>query len=230
MISKPGELLGVTGARFSAEIDVNAGRIRGPRRRPSLSGGRQAKTRWSFNSDAFEEFLQWLSPNQEEAGRKYEQTRAKMVRFFAWRGCHISEELFDRTVDRVCRKIALGVHEFSVDVVAYCWAVGRFVLQEYWREVKISPVPEDLPCPEIKDSEKRECELERLEVCLNRLCPRDRDLITNYYRGAGRERIQQRKDLASSMGGMNAMRIQVCRIRARLRESFSNLAQDQPAD
>jgi hypothetical protein len=151
-----------------------------------------------------------------------------MIRFFTWRGCHIPDELFDRTVDRVCGKIALGAHEFSGDAVAYCWAVGRFILQEYWRGVKIGPVPEDLPCPEIKDSEKRERELERLEVCLNRLCPRDRDLITRYYQGAGRERIQKRKDMASTMGGMNALRIQVFRIRARLRESLSNLAEDQP--
>jgi hypothetical protein len=209
---------------------IEAGRLptRVVRRRRRLTERHQAYTRWSFNSDAFEKFLYWLSPNQEEAGRKYEQTRAKMVRFFTWRGCHIGEELFDRTVDRVCGKIALGAHELSGDAVAYCWGVGRFVLQEYWREVKTGPVPEDLPSPEIKDSDEREREFEWLEACLNGLCPRDRDLITRYYEGAGRERIQKRKDLASTMGGLNALRIQVFRIRARLRESFCNLARNQP--
>ncbi len=150
-----------------------------------------------------------------------------MVRFFTWRGCHKPEELFDRTIDRACSKIQLGAHELYGDAMAFCYAVGRFVLQEYWREVKLNPLPEDVPFPEIKDPERDEREFERLEILLNRLSQRDRDLIIAYYQGEGRERIQRRKDLAAALGGMNALRIQVFRIRAKLRAWLPGRGQDE---
>ena len=177
-----------------------------------------AKPRWSLAPEGFTKFLRWLSADREESGRKYEQIRTRLVRFFAWRGCHKPEELFDRTIDRVCGKIELAAHEPSGDALALCYAVATFVLQEYWREAKLTPIPANVPCLEVKDSETKESEIQRLEDCLKLLSQRDRDLITCYYHGMGRERIQRRKGLASTVGGMNALRIRVFRIRARLRK------------
>jgi hypothetical protein len=144
-----------------------------------------------------------------------------MVSFFSWRGCHIPEELFDRTVDRVCGKIQLGAAECSGDAFTFCYAVGRFVLQEYWREVKLVPMPDDPPFLKGNEPELKEQELQRLESCLGRLSQLERDLITAYYQGEGRERIHIRQQLAAEVGGANALRIQVFRIRARLREFLS---------
>jgi len=189
---------------------------------------RRGPARWSLTPHAFETLLRGLSPDREEAGRKYEDMRRKIVRFFARRGCNKPEELFDRTVDRACRKIDLGTREFSGDVLAFCYAVGRFVLREYyWREVKLAPLPEDVPFPDIRGHEKSEREFEMLEACLNRLSQSDRDLITAYYQGEGGERIRRRKELAGAVGGLNALRIKVFRIRARLREWFYDCEQDQ---
>jgi hypothetical protein len=179
---------------------------------------RSAEPRWLLTPEGFAKFLRWLATDREESGRKYEQIRTKLVKFFAWRGCHKPEELFDKTIDRVCRKIELAVLEPSGDALALCYAVAKFVLQEYWREAKLTPIPANVPCLEVKDSETKESEIQRLEDCLKLLSQRDRDLITCYYHGMGRERIQRRKGLASTVGGMNALRIRVFRIRARLRE------------
>lgn len=153
-----------------------------------------------------------------------------MVRFFNWRGCNNPEELFDRTIDRACSKIQLGAHELYGDAMAFCYGVGRFVLQEYWREVKLNPLPEDVALPEIKDPQRDEREFERLEIVLNRLSQRDRDLIIAYYQGEGRGRIQRRKDLAAALGGMNALRVQVFRIRAKLRACLAHRAQNEDED
>jgi hypothetical protein len=198
--------------------------------RSHLSAKRRLKTDWSLTAESFAKFLRWLSPDDDEAGRKYEQIRKKMVRFFTWRGCHIPEELFDKTVDRACRKIELGGPECSGDALAFCYAVGRFVLQEYWREAKPTPLPDAMQFPQMndpggidQDERRREC----LEKCLNRLSERSRDLITRYYQGEGRERIRKRKELASAMGGMNALRIQVFRIRSKLRDWVSAADNDK---
>jgi hypothetical protein len=181
-------------------------------------------TRWPLALEAFERFLRWLSPDREAAGRKYEQMRTKLVKSFTRRGCHDPEELFDRTIDRACSKIQLGAHELYGDATAFCYAIGRFVLQEYWREVKPSPLPEDVPLSKIKDPESDERQFERLEILLNRLSQGDRDLIIAYYQGDGQERIQRRKDLAAAVGGINALRIQVFRIRAKLRRGLFDSA------
>jgi hypothetical protein len=185
------------------------------------------EVRPTLTTVSFEMFLCWLSPDRDAAGKNYERIRTKMVSFFSWRGCHIPEDLFDRTVDRVCRKIELGAAECSGDALAYCYAVGRFVLQEYWREVKVAPLPHDPPFLMGNDVERKEHELQRLESCLGRLSQSDRDLITRYYQGEGQERIRIRRQLATQVGGINALRIQVFKIRARLRELLSGTAQNQ---
>ena len=192
--------------------------------RRHLSGRRRLRTDWSLTAESFAKFLRWLSPHEEEAGGRYEQIRKKLVRFFTWRGCHIPDELFDETVDRACRKIELGSPESSGDALAFCYAVGRFVLQEYWRKLKPVQLTEALqflqmPGPGGIDQDERR--QKRLEECLNRLDANSRELITRYYEGDGRERIGRRKELAAAIGGMNALRIQVFRIRRKLRDWVS---------
>jgi hypothetical protein len=196
------------------------------KRRYRRSPRRSAKPPWLLTPEAFAKFLRWLATDREESGRKYERIRTRLVRFFAWRGCHNPEELFDKTIDRVCRKIELAALEPSGDALALCYAVATFVLQEYWREAKLTPIPENIGYLEVKDSEEKEREIQRLEECLTLLSQCDRDLITCYYDGMGRERIQRRKGLASTVGGMNALRVRVFRIRARLREWDSERNRD----
>ena len=174
-------------------------------------------TRWSLTPKAFAKFLSWLAPDWEEAGRKYEQIRTKMLRFFARRGCHIPEELFDRTIDRICGKIEVEAIESIGDVLAFCYAVGRFVALEYWREMKLAALPEDAVSTEIEDPEQNERQFKWLERRLNTLNPCERRLIIAYYQFEGRERIRKRKALAMEVGGVNALRVQLCRVRARLR-------------
>jgi hypothetical protein len=147
-----------------------------------------------------------------------------MVRFFTWRGCHKPEELFDRTIDRACSKIEFSAHELCGDAMAFCYAVAKFVLHEYWREVKLNPLSEDVALP---NPERDEREFERLETSLSRLSQRDRDLIVAYYQGEGGERIQKRKNLAAALGGLNALRIHVFRIRAKLRACLRDQAIDE---
>src|SRR5262249_36046354 len=99
MICKPGGLPGVKGARSSAEIDAElfhraenelaafvaaVNTLHGEEQAHAAAGHwpRRAKTHWTLTLEAFERLLRWLSPDRDAAGRKYEQIRTKMVRFF----------------------------------------------------------------------------------------------------------------------------------------------------
>ncbi len=185
------------------------------------SGARAVRTDWSLTAESFETFLGWLSPSREDAGRKYEQLRKRLIKFFEWRGCHTPEALSDETVNRVAKRLAAAGVEGREGSFAYCYGVARLVLLEYWRRVKLEPMPADVPQPAVTEPEWSERDLECLNKCLGQLSAHDRTLITRYYQGDGRERIEIRRELAREVGGANALRIQVFKIRAKLRQWFT---------
>ena len=67
-------------------------------------------------------------------------------------------------------------------------------------------------------NEDREALLQYLDNALGQLEQTDRELILDYYRGDGRNKIEYRKAMARRLGvGPNALRLRVYRIRAQLR-------------
>jgi DNA-directed RNA polymerase specialized sigma24 family protein len=69
--------------------------------------------------------------------------------------------------------------------------------------------------------------LESLDRCLQKLKPEQRDLIGEYYRDTGREKIERRRDLANRLGiTMNALGIRAYRIRDALMECVALGAAD----
>jgi len=164
-----------------------------------------------------DEFLSWLSPDREEAERKYKELRRKLIQYFTRRGCHIPDELADETVDRASKKIAEGKVDRSVNPKSYCFGVAKNVDKEYQRSPQPDALDLDLPFvqPEPTWSER---DLACLEECLARLKEHDRDLLTSYYQYTGSEKIKKHKEMAEKDGGMNALRIRIHRIRNFLRD------------
>jgi DNA-directed RNA polymerase specialized sigma24 family protein len=67
---------------------------------------------------------------------------------------------------------------------------------------------------EAESEAMREQRLECLDRCLGQLEPAQRDLIVEYYRGTGRQKIEARRNLAARLGiSMNALSIRASRIR-----------------
>nr|MDQ3743617.1 hypothetical protein [Acidobacteriota bacterium] len=56
------------------------------------------------DQDDFDSLLAWLDADREEAGKKYESIRLRLIRIFTCRGRHDSEELADETIRRVTLK------------------------------------------------------------------------------------------------------------------------------
>ena len=180
---------------------------------------------WTLDQSAFDRLLERLDPDRAVAGQRYERARAKLQKFFEWRGVGDPTDLPDRTIDRVARKLTEGVELRQDDPYGYFHGVALNVLREHWREparqwTPLDEVPERLTQPSletVQDREARDRLLERsvacLRRCLGRQTPAHSALLLRYHTTGG-SRIDARKDLASALGiAPGALRIRVFRLR-----------------
>jgi hypothetical protein len=169
----------------------------------------------TLTPEAFGKFLRWLSVDDELAVREYQTIRAKLIRFFVHKGCTHADDLFDKTVDIVVGKIE-SCEQYS-NPLAYCYGVARNVWYQDTRERKPTVMDVDVAPLEHPDPKVRELELQCLERCLSQMPPGDRDIVVRYHAGQGRNKIHARSLLADGVGGANALRIKMYRIRKELR-------------
>ncbi len=80
--------------------------------------------------------LRWLSPDEEQAVRRYQNLRQKLVVLFARRGVFssVAEELADETLERTGHTLAAGEVIRHAEPMAYLHGVAKNVLLEYWRK------------------------------------------------------------------------------------------------
>jgi DNA-directed RNA polymerase specialized sigma24 family protein len=162
--------------------------------------------------DAFEALLRWLAPDREEAGRRYEQIRHRLIRIFGCRGCTESDILADETINRVARKVGDLVTTYQGDPALYFYGVANKIHLEQLKKAK-PPVTE---WHETKE-DAYEAEFQCLERCMEKLTMDNRDLVLKYYDNEKHAKIEQRKLLAETLNiGLNALRIRAHRIRLTL--------------
>jgi DNA-directed RNA polymerase specialized sigma24 family protein len=174
---------------------------------------REAKR--ALTPEAFGKFLRWLSEDDEVAVREYQSIRTKLVRYFIHKGCADPDDLFDKTVDIVVGKIESCAE--CPSPLAYCYGVAKNVWHQDTRERRSVTMDDDFASPDYPDQKMRELELKCLDLCLDQLLPGERDIVTQYHGLQGRDKIEIRRRLADGVGGMNALRIKMCRIRMELR-------------
>jgi len=164
--------------------------------------------------------LDWLDPDREQAGIKYEQIRSRLIKIFTGRGCIDPEELADETINRVTSKLKEIQNEFKGDRARYFFGVANKVYLEYLR--RKAPQPPSTTT----DSARAELEYRCLERCIERLSEEDRALLLKDYGAKGRTQADRRKALAEELGiTLNALRIRVYRIRAALKECIEKCIQ-----
>lgn len=185
-------------------------------------GSKKAK---SLTQEAFASLLLWLSPDHDQAARKYLEIRLKLVKFFVRKGCVHAEDLADRTLDRAA-SIVLADPEKYCSPIGLCCGVARKVWLENLREVAPEALKSDeIPAPIKYNVAFGEREAVCLDCCLQELSGRDRDLITQYHQFQGSQKIETRKCLAETYGGLNKLRVTAHRIRLRLHECITNCVQ-----
>lgn len=162
---------------------------------------------------AFDSLLAWLDADREQAGKKYEEIRLRLIKIFTCRGRADAEELADETINRVTLKVSGLAKDYVGNPAPYFYGVAHKVYLEALR--KRPPVPP--PPPVEPRSAESEREYECLEECMERLPAESREMILEYYREDKRAKIDHRKQMALRLGiAQNALRIRAHRIRAGL--------------
>lgn len=182
------------------------------------------RAKWKASDASFARFLAWIDGGGDSQGEEYLALRQRLVAYFERKGCDISDELADETLERVNRRLD-EVGEIEVETPAkFFYITAKFVFLEYLRSGrrKESPIEtNELENFESRnsagDSEEKEKLSGCLERCLSSLDADERELIYGYYFGERRAKINNRRSLAAKLGlTPNALAIRACRIRERL--------------
>jgi len=171
--------------------------------------------------------LLWLGDDAAGGARRYEEIRGKLIVLFRLRGCPAPEDLADETIDRTARALLKPEFSFEGSPIAYFRGVARNVYLESLRRERrlIQDSIEDVmePATPPAGDAAVERQFACLEDCLDRLPPERKELLLNYYRGEKRSKIDHRQQLAATGGsGMNALRLQVFRLRKIVRNCMQN--------
>jgi len=168
--------------------------------------------------------LDWLDPDRERAGEKYELIRAKLMKILERRQCYVAEELADETINRVSHKVKDIAPTYQGDPALYFYGVLKNVYHEWILEVHPIPNPDPVYPPDSnEDSEDHDRVHECLDECLTKLDPTDREVILRYFEKSKRAKINCRKELAARLGiTLNSLRMKVHRINAKLRKCIND--------
>lgn len=173
-------------------------------------------TRWALTQEAFDTLLGWLDPEREQAGKRYEDIRLRLIKIFTCRGCHEPEDLADEAINRVAKRVGEIAETYTGDPALYFYGVANKIHLESLRKKVVRQLPpQPEPPPDDSEREYHEC----LERCMGRLLPQNRELVLQYYQEDKSAKIEHRQILADGLGiALNALRIRAHRIRTTLRQ------------
>lgn len=175
-------------------------------------------------SKNFNDLLNWFSANREESGKKYEEIRNGLIRFFYLKGCPDPEYLADETFNRVASKFSvLDLPEKTKPLNVFYGFASKIYL-EYSGSPKKKEVEFDahFHAPIILEesaAESIEKKHECLKKCLANLSIKESDLIVEYYNSGQGEKIKHRKELAEKYNiNPGTLQVKIYRLRKVLRK------------
>lgn len=177
------------------------------------------------DQDDFDSLIAWLDADREQAGKKYDSIRLRLIRIFTGRGRHDAEELADETIRRVTSKAAELSKTYVGDPALYFYGVAQKVFMEAVRKQPVVAPPPPPP-----DSDETERQYDCLDRCMRQLSEANRELVLEYYRFEKHEKITHRRILAERLRiGQNALRIRAHRIRLTLQRCVLECLEQEAA-
>jgi hypothetical protein len=176
----------------------------------------------ALSQETFERLLQWLGPDREGSAAKYRQVHQRLTRLFEFKGCACPEDLADRVIDRVAKRIQDLPPIESGEQMGLFYSFVRYVYLEHLRER--APAALEQPAADSDVERRHQC----LDLCLGRLADADRELILHYYRYPPGGKIQHRKAIAERMQiALNALRIRMCRLRSSIEQCVAQCVRSE---
>lgn len=179
-----------------------------------------------LTEQAFRRLLAWLDQGQDSEGQTYLEMRHRLVSYFDRKNCSGPEDLADETLNRLARRLEEEGTIETETPARYCYILARFVFMEYLRSTQrhqamltnMHPPPSQATKVVASDDAEQRM-LTCLEQCMGQLEPAKREIILSYYTGKEREKIDNRRALAQTLGiSVNALTIRACRIREKLED------------
>ena len=171
--------------------------------------------------------------NREAEAKCLEVTR-KLAVFFASRGCGEADDLAAETILRVAAKAAEVSRSIGEDPLGYFFGVARNVHLEWLRDARRETVkresafrdPTVHPSHQTNAWRNEEVVHRCLDRCMGTLTGTARRLLVSYYSYEKAAKIERHRRLAAEFGkSVNALRIEVHRLRKVLRQCVSGCVQ-----
>lgn len=174
-----------------------------------------------ITQEQFDLLLDWLDPNREVAGKKYETIRAGLIRVFVSKGFNDAEDLADETINRVIIRLPEMRDTYVGDPVRFFHGVARNVIREALRRREIAT---DVIVIWVDEKPVTGVERECLDTCLGLLPEEKSDLILDYYLYEGHDKIEHHKRMAKALGiSEGALRGRAHHIRKDLEHSLNKM-------
>ena len=177
-----------------------------------------SKERRTVTPEVFAQFLEFLSPDAEEAGRRYQRLLEKLIAFFNMRGLSDPVNAADETIDRAAIRITSGTP--VPDVGNFCLGIARYITKERLRLMQRESSAFVNFVADLANASNEQVErINRvLKPCFEQLAVEEQQLLAAYCQvERGRERAEHRRRLAASMKiTMLNLRMRVTRLRTSL--------------
>ncbi len=158
------------------------------------------RTKTEITQEDLTRLLGWFSPDAEEAGRKYEEIRQGLIRYFSFRGCLDPETLADETINRVAVKIATVEFDGKVKKITYFYSfAANIYLEDLTQRKKIAAKSKQIAAKfekKVQSDRTNNPGSVCLEKCLAKHPPQERQILLKYYSYGKNEKVAMRKNMA----------------------------------
>jgi DNA-directed RNA polymerase specialized sigma24 family protein len=150
----------------------------------------------TITQDPFDALLEWLDPDREKAGQRYEIIRAGLIRIFVSKGLSDAEHYTDEAIDRVVKRLPEIQAKYVGDPARYFHGVARNLILEAGRrrEVATDVLPLRIT-HEVARSGTSEC----LSKCLKLLPADKQEFILDYHLYQGHAKVENHRQMADEL-------------------------------
>jgi len=181
------------------------------------------KTHPSLSKADFDKLLGWLSPDQDDAGRKYLEIREGLVRYFRLKGCYESQSLVDETINRVAIKLKTLEDPPDLKPITYFYGFAKNIFFEFLAELKKSPVQFEPGffrglVTGTDDDRDKETRFLCLDDCMAKLKNGEAEMVLTYFTKDRSEKFEARRLLAKKLNiTVGNLHIKIHRVKKVLR-------------